>query len=332
MTDYTPSDYTAAGATPAQAASVSNQEAFAKLRAEIGKVVVGQAGTVSGLLCALLAEGHVLLEGVPGVAKTLLVKSLAAAMNIEATRVQFTPDLMPSDVMGQLVYKGGEFEFRKGPIFTNILLADEINRTPPKTQAALLESMEEGQVSVDGTSHTLPSPFIVVATENPIEYEGTYPLPEAQLDRFLFKLDVDYPEESEELEVLRRHHQGMNPHNPAATIQPVMSAATLLASRAEIKKMTVDENVLRYIVSIVRATRTSPSLALGVSPRGATALLKASKAWAWLLGKSFVTPDEVKAMAAPTLKHRIRLRSELEIEGTEADQVLSTIISQVPVP
>jgi MoxR-like ATPase len=306
---------------------------FVALRDEVGKVVVGQAGVLSGMLCALLAEGHVLLEGVPGVAKTLLVKSLAAALDLGANRVQFTPDLMPSDVVGQMVFDQGSFRFRSGPVFTNVLLADEINRTPPKTQAALLEAMEERHVSIDGESRPLPSPFVVVATQNPIEYEGTYPLPEAQLDRFLVKLVVDYPSEDEEVEVLRRHHRGLDPHDPvAAGVSPVADSEVLSTARREVEALTVEEPVLRYVIGVIRATRQSPSLTLGVSPRGAAALLKTAKAWAWLSGRSYVTPDEVKTMAKPTLRHRVQVRPELEIEGIDADRVLDGILGQVPTP
>ena len=306
---------------------------FLAIQSEVGKVVVGQSGVLSGLMCALLAEGHVLLEGVPGVAKTLLVKALAASLQLDAARVQFTPDLMPSDVLGQMVFDQGDFRFRQGPVFTNLLLADEVNRTPPKTQAALLEAMEEHQVSTDGTARVLPDPFVVIATQNPVEYEGTYPLPEAQLDRFLFKLLVDYPSSDEEVEVLRRHHGGLDPHDPlGAGVVPVANASTLKAARAEVAQIGVEEPVLAYIVALVRATRESPSLELGVSPRGAAALLKAAKAWAWLSGRAFVTPDEVKAMARPTLRHRVMLRPELEIEGMTADQVLDGVLAQVTVP
>ncbi|MCP3993241.1 MAG: MoxR family ATPase [Actinomycetia bacterium] len=285
------------------------------------------------MLCAILARGHVMLEGVPGVAKTLLVKSLAASMSLETTRVQFTPDLMPSDVIGQMVFDQGNFRFRPGPVFTNLLLADEINRTPPKTQAALLEAMEEGQVSIDGTSRPLPDPFVVIATQNPIEYEGTYPLPEAQLDRFLLKLLVDYPSAEDEVEIIRRHHHGLDPHDPvAAGVAAVADATTLAEAQRQVDATVVEEPVLRYIIDLIRATRQSPSLSLGVSPRGAAALLKTSKAWAWLNGRPFVTPDEVKMMARPTLRHRVLVRPELEIEGIDADRVLDGVLSQVATP
>ena len=311
----------------------SAREAVHALRDEVAKVVVGQEGTLSGLVAALLVRGHVLLEGVPGVAKTLLAKTVAAGLALEFRRVQFTPDLMPSDVIGQTMYeqRTGEFRFREGPVFTNLLLADEINRTPPKTQAALLEAMEERQVSVEGQARPLPAPFLVVATQNPIEYEGTYPLPEAQLDRFLFKLVVGYPTAEQEVAVLARHDEGLDPHQLSA-VRPVAGAPDLEAARREVDALRVDPAVQAYMVALARATRESPSLRLGVSPRGATMLLHASKAWAWLSGRAFVTPDEVKAMAKPTLRHRIQVRPEVELEGVTADGVLDGILATVPVP
>jgi len=310
-------------------------QAISALRAEVAKVVVGQDGTVSGIVVALLTRGHVLLEGVPGTAKTLLVKTVAAALDLQTRRVQFTPDLMPSDLVGQVVYRQveGTFSFREGPVFTNLLLADEVNRTPPKTQSALLEAMEERQVSLEGTTRPLPDPFLVIATQNPVEYEGTYPLPEAQLDRFLFKLDVGYPSASEELDVLARHDRGLDPHDIAAAgVRPVAGAEDLALARAAVDQLRVETPVLEYIVALVRATRDSPSLSLGVSPRGATALLHAAKAWAWLSGREYVTPDEVKAVAAPTLRHRMLVRPELELEGVTADGVLTGLLATVPVP
>jgi MoxR-like ATPase len=312
--------------------------AILAVRDEVAKVVVGQDGTLSGLVAALLARGHVLLEGVPGVAKTLIVKALAAAVDLDVKRVQFTPDLMPSDVTGQLILDGdgaGEarFRFRPGPVFTNVLLADEINRTPPKTQAALLEAMEERQVTTEGTAHPLPEPFIVIATQNPIEYEGTYPLPEAQLDRFLFKLAVAYPSAAQEQEVLARHDRGLDPHDTvAAGIKPVAGADDIAAARRQIQDVRVDPAVLAYIVALVRATREAPAVTLGVSPRGAAMVLHAAKAWAWLAGRPFVTPDEVKAVVKPSLRHRVQLRPELELEGTTVDGVLDGILAAVPVP
>jgi MoxR-like ATPase len=308
------------------------------VRDEVGKVVVGQQGVLTGVIASLLVNGHVLLEGVPGVAKTLLAKSLAAAFDLEFTRLQFTPDLMPSDVVGQTIIEqlpgqAPSFRFRQGPVFTNLLLADEINRTPPKTQAALLEAMEERQVTFDAVTRRLPEPFLVIATQNPVEYEGTYPLPEAQLDRFLFKLQVQYPSAEQEVEMLARHDAGMDPHDVrSAGVRPVAGPADLLVARSAIQRVRVDPAVQHYIVALCRATRESPSLLLGVSPRGATWLLRAAKAWAWLSGRDFVTPDEVKAVAKPCLRHRIAVRPELEIEGTQADAVLDGILATLPTP
>jgi MoxR-like ATPase len=247
--------------------------------------------------------------------------------------VQFTPDLMPGDVTGSLVYdaRTAEFEFRSGPVFTNLLLADEINRTPPKTQAALLEAMEERQVSVDGEPRPLPDPFIVAATQNPIEYEGTYQLPEAQLDRFLLKLNVPLPPRDQEMAILSRHANGFDPRDLSA-VQPVAGAAELAAGRAGVSRVLVADEVLGYIVDVVGATRQSPSLQLGVSPRGSTALLATARSWAWLSGRNYVTPDDIKAMARPTLRHRIALRPEAELEGATPDGVLDGILASVPVP
>ncbi|MGV8884396.1 MAG: AAA family ATPase [Microbacteriaceae bacterium] len=311
------------------------RDAFANVRTEVGKSVVGQDAAVTGLMIALLAGGHVLLEGVPGVAKTLLVRTLSHTLKLETTRVQFTPDLMPGDVTGSLVYdaKEGEFVFREGPVFTNILLADEINRTPPKTQSALLEAMEERQVSVDGESRKLPVPFMVAATMNPIEYEGTYTLPEAQLDRFLVKLVLDLPERAVEVEVLRRHAAGFNPRDlNAAGVTPVLDAAQLAEAQAAVQKVGASEDVIGYAVDLARATRQSPSVKLGVSPRGTTALLAAAKAWAWLNGSASITPDHVQAMALPVLRHRLQLRPEAELEGVSSDAILRSILQQVQVP
>jgi MoxR-like ATPase len=312
-----------------------SRDAFAAVRAEVAKAVVGQDAVVSGLVIALLADGHVLLEGVPGVAKTLLVRSMAAALSLETKRVQFTPDLMPGDVTGSLIYdaRTAEFEFRKGPVFTNLLLADEINRTPPKTQAALLEAMEERQVSVDGVPRPLPDPFMVIATQNPVEYEGTYPLPEAQLDRFLVKLNVPLPGRDDEFGMLRRHAEGFDPRDLAAAgLRAVAGPTELAAGRAAAARVSVAPEVLSYIVDLCRATRSSPSVSLGASPRGATALLRTSRAWAWLSGRDFVTPDDVKALARPTLRHRLALRPEAELEGATTDAVLEGVLATVPVP
>jgi MoxR-like ATPase len=305
------------------------------LRAEVAKAVVGQDAAVTGLAVALLCRGHVLLEGVPGVAKTLLVRAVAAALALDTKRVQFTPDLMPGDVTGSLVYdaRTSRFSFVEGPVFTNLLLADEINRTPPKTQASLLEAMEERQVTVEGSPRPLPEPFVVIATQNPIEYEGTYPLPEAQLDRFLLKLTMPLPGRDDELTVLRRHTAGFDPRNLAAAgLRPVAGPSELAAARAAAAAVTVAPEVLGYVVDVCRATRATPSLQLGASPRGATALLATSKAWAWLSGRDFITPDDVKALARPTLRHRISVRPEAELDGATADGVLDGVLASVPVP
>jgi MoxR-like ATPase len=323
-----PTVTTTAGSGDARAALIA-------VRSEVAKAVVGQDAVVTGLVVALLCRGHVLLEGVPGVAKTLLVRALSAALDLDTTRVQFTPDLMPGDVTGSLVYdaRTAEFSFREGPVFTNLLLADEINRTPPKTQASLLEAMEERQVSVDGRPRPLPEPFVVAATQNPVEYEGTYPLPEAQLDRFLLKLSMAVPERDAEVEVLARHAAGFDPRDLAAAgVRPVAGAADLAAATAAVRRTEVSRDVLAYVVDVCRATRTSPSLRLGASPRGATALLATSRAWAWLSGRDYVTPDDVKALARPTLRHRVQLRAEAELEGVTVDAVLDSVLDAVAVP
>ncbi|MCB1280552.1 MAG: MoxR family ATPase [Salinibacterium sp.] len=308
---------------------------FARVRTEVGKAVVGQDGAVTGLMIALLAGGHVVLEGVPGVAKTLMVRTLSMALHLDTKRIQFTPDLMPGDVTGSLVYdtKAGAFEFRAGPVFTNILLADEINRTPPKTQSALLEAMEERQVSVDGETRPLPEPFIVAATMNPIEYEGTYQLPEAQLDRFLLKLVLDLPERAEEATILERSAAGFNPRDlKAAGVTAILDAKQIAAARAEVATVTVSGDVIGYVVDLARGTRQSPSVKLGVSPRGTNALMAAARAWAWLTGSTGVTPDHVQAMALPVWRHRIQLRPEAELEGVSADTILRSVMQQVQVP
>ncbi len=336
MSDQSPPwGSTAPTATQLHEPSEELRAALGTVRAEVAKAVVGQDAAVSGLVIALLCRGHVLLEGVPGVAKTLLVRALSAALDLQTKRVQFTPDLMPGDVTGSLVYdaRTAEFSFREGPVFTNLLLADEINRTPPKTQASLLEAMEERQVSVDGTPRPLPDPFLVIATQNPVEYEGTYTLPEAQLDRFLLKLVLPLPERDEEIEVLSRHAAGFDPRDLAgAGLRPVATADMLARARAEVARVQVSPEVLGYAVDVCRATRRSPSLSLGVSPRGATALLATSRAWAWLSGRGYVTPDDVKALAHPTLRHRVQLRPEAELEGVSTESVLDTVLASVPVP
>jgi MoxR-like ATPase len=313
----------------------SARSALEALRLEISKAVVGQDAAVTGLVVALLCRGHVLLEGVPGVAKTLLVRTLAATLELGTKRLQFTPDLMPSDVTGSLIYdaRTAEFSFQPGPVFTNLLLADEINRTPPKTQASLLEAMEERQVSVDGTPRALPDPFLVAATQNPIEYEGTYPLPEAQLDRFLLKLNLPLPSREDEINVLTRHAEGFDPRDlETAGVSAVAGQADLEAARRAVAKTSVAPEVTGYVVDICRATRDSPSFMLGVSPRGATALLSSARAWAWLTGRDYVIPDDVKSFALPTLRHRVQLRPEAEMEGVTADSVINSILAHVPVP
>ncbi|WP_298460454.1 MoxR family ATPase [uncultured Cellulomonas sp.] len=325
----------AADAASAPAPSADLRDRLGLVRAEVAKAVVGQDAAVTGLVIALLCRGHVLLEGVPGVAKTLLVRTLSAALDLDTKRVQFTPDLMPGDVTGSLVYdaRTAEFSFREGPVFTNLLLADEINRTPPKTQASLLEAMEERQVSVDGVPRPLPDPFLVIATQNPVEYEGTYALPEAQLDRFLLKLVLPLPEREQEVEVLARHAAGFDPRDlHGAGVRPVAGADVLSRARAEVARVQVAREVLGYAVDVCRATRQSPSLSLGVSPRGATALLATARAWAWLCGRGYVTPDDVKALAHPTLRHRVQLRAEAELEGVTTESVLDTVLAAVPVP
>jgi MoxR-like ATPase len=311
------------------------RESMHRVREEIGKAVVGQDGTVTGLLIALLARGHVLLEGVPGVAKTLLVRSFSRALGLDTKRIQFTPDLMPGDVSGSLVYdaRTGEFEFRPGPVFTHVVLADEINRTPPKTQSALLEAMEERQVSTDGVTRALPDPFLVAATQNPIEQEGTYTLPEAQLDRFLLKLVVELPARDAERDVLRRHADGFDPRAlEAAGVNRATTADEILGAQRAAARVTVSDDVLGYIVDLARATRESPSVQIGVSPRASTGLLAAAKAWAWLSGYPAITPDHVQTMLAPAWRHRIRLRPDAEIEGVSVDAILSSVVQQTRVP
>lgn len=332
MTEPSPTPETA---TTAEVSEDDARHALLAVRREVGKAVVGQDAAVSGLLVALLARGHVLMEGVPGVAKTLLVRSLAAALDVDTRRVQFTPDLMPGDITGSMVIEGGqqELRFREGPVFTQLLLADEVNRTPPKTQSALLEAMEEGRVSVDGRSRPLPTPFLVAATQNPVEYEGTYPLPEAQLDRFLLKLHLPLPPRDDEIAIVRRHADGFDPRDVAAAgVTAVAGPAHVAAGAAAVARVRVSDDVAAYVVDLARATRDSPSLALGVSPRGATALLRTSRAWAWLSGRDYVTPDDVKALAHATLAHRLALRPEAELDGVAVAQVLDTAIASVTVP
>jgi MoxR-like ATPase len=332
---YSPPPGAPPAATPPPAPRSPARDALTALRHEVGKAVVGQEAAVTSLVIALICRGHVLLEGVPGTAKTLLVRSFAKALQVETKRVQFTPDLMPGDITGSLIYdsRTAQFAFREGPVFTNLLLADEINRTPPKTQAALLEAMEERQVTVDGSPRALPDPFIVAATQNPVEYEGTYPLPEAQLDRFLMKIRIDLPERDAEIEVLNRHARGFDPRDlDAAGLTAVAGPEDLERARREVAAVIIHQQVLAYIVDVVRATRLSPSLQIGVSPRGATAIMRTAQAWAWLSGRQYVSPDDVKALAFPTLRHRVSLRPEAELEGVTTDSVIESILATVPVP
>lgn len=305
------------------------------LKGEVAKVIVGQDEVVEQVLVALLTEGHALIEGVPGTAKTLLVKVLARAIGAHFGRIQFTPDLMPADVTGTNIFNmaTSTFTLRHGPIFTDLLLADEINRTPPKTQAALLEAMEERQVTIDGEAHKLSPLFTVLATQNPIEYEGTYPLPEAQLDRFMLKIIVNYPSAEEELRVVANWNAGFNARRlEDVKIDPISDPSEVLQCRAEVRGVTVEEGVQQYMVSIIRGTRSAVNVSWGASPRAAVALLLCSKALAAIRSRTFVTPDDVKDIAKPVLRHRIVLRSEAEIEGTSPDQVLEEVIAGIDVP
>jgi MoxR-like ATPase len=305
------------------------------MRSEASKVIVGQEEAFTQILIALFCGGHVLLEGVPGTAKTLMAKTLAALTGVEFKRVQFTPDLMPSDVIGTQVFEmgTGQFRLRKGPVFTNILLGDEINRAPAKTQSALLEAMEERQVTIEGERLPLPEPFFVMATQNPVEYEGTYPLPEAQLDRFLFKVIVDYAPQEVEIEVLRRYHAGFDAHRlETVGLRPVMNPGILAQCRAEIRQVQVDDGILKYVTDIAQASRKSLDLILGGSPRASISLLLAAKTWAAIQNRAYVTPDDVKFLARPVYRHRIILKPEAEIEGLTPDTAMARILARVEVP
>lgn len=305
------------------------------IRAEAAKVIVGQEDPFTQMLIALFSGGHVLLEGVPGTAKTLMAKTLAALTQSEFKRIQFTPDLMPSDVVGTQVFEIGtsQFRLRQGPVFTNILLGDEINRAPAKTQSALLEAMEERQVTIEGQRLRLPEPFFVLATQNPVEYEGTYPLPEAQLDRFLFKVLIDYAPQEVEIEVLRRYHAGFDAHHlDQAMLQPVMTHELLNDCRAEIRQVQVDDGILKYIADIAQASRKSLDLLLGGSPRASISLLLAAKTWAAMQNRAYVVPDDVKFLARPVYRHRIILKPEAEIEGLTPDTAIARLLAKVEVP
>jgi MoxR-like ATPase len=298
---------------------------------EVGKVAVGHDQTVDRILSALLVGGHVLLEGVPGVAKTLVANAVARALGLEFRRAQFTPDMLPSDLTGTMTLHGGELVFRPGPVFTSVLLADEINRTPPKTQAALLEAMEERQVTIDGQPRALPDPFIVLATQNPVEYEGTYPLPEAQLDRFLFKLELGYPDEETERSILHLRHRGVRPVT-LDDVQPVVEAGELRQAQREIDGTGVSDEVAAYVTSVIRATRTLPSVELGASPRAGVHLLGPAKAAARRGERGYVTPDDVAGVAADVLRHRLLLRPEAELERYRPDDAVRAALEAVPVP
>ena len=304
-----------------------------EIRAEIGKIIVGQADLLELLLTAVLADGHVLLEGVPGVAKTLMAKLLARTLEVPFSRIQFTPDMMPSDVLGTSVFRQntGEFEFRRGPIFASVVLIDEINRAPAKTQSALFEVMEERTVTQDGTTYAMTEPFLVLATQNPIEQEGTYRLPEAQLDRFLFKLHVGYPTLAEEVQILTGHHGGQGSTNLGA-VRPILSAADLAQLRQQVRQQRVEANILEYIAKLVGQTRAHKALYLGASPRASLALLNGAKALAALRGRDFVTPEDVQFLAPSVLRHRIMLTPEREMEGGTPDEVVKQIIQSVEVP
>jgi MoxR-like ATPase len=310
---------------------MASDSPLSRLLAALGTTVLGQPHVIADLVTAFLARGHVLLEGVPGVAKTLAARSMAGALGLQFTRVQFTPDLMPSDILGTNIFNPAENAFRlmRGPVFTELLVADEINRTPPKTQAALLEAMEERQVTIDGTSHALVPHFFVVATQNPLELEGTYPLPEAQLDRFLMRVRVGYPEADAEVAMLRGFHQreGKSP-----SVERVLDVPTLVELQRRAARVTCDESILSYVVKLIRETRAHPRVRLGASPRSAQAVLAAAKARAGLVGNDFVTPDDVKAVVPSVLNHRLLLKAEAEVEGVTPDDVLRQVLEQVKVP
>jgi MoxR-like ATPase len=309
--------------------------AFTRLAQTLNQIVVGQAAIVQQLLVALLAGGHVILEGVPGTGKTLTVKVLAQLIQAEFRRIQLTPDILPSDILGTSIFdlNSRSFTLKKGPVFTQVLLADEVNRTPPKTQAALLEAMEEQQVTLDGQSLPLSDLFWVIATQNSLEFEGTYPLPEAQLDRFLFKLVVNYPEPAAERQMLLNSHSGQQTKRlDLAKLKPILAVEHILAARQAVRSLQVSEAVVDYLLGLVQRSRQSPDLALGASPRSGVAWLQASKAHAWLQQREFVTPDDIKAMALPVLRHRCILRPEAQLDGLQMDAVIASLLSQVPVP
>ncbi|WP_396174004.1 AAA family ATPase [Flavobacterium sp.] len=309
------------------------QDSLAQIKHELGKVIVGQSKMIDQLLVSILSNGHVLLEGVPGVAKTITAKLLAKTMNIGFSRIQFTPDLMPSDILGTSVFdlKKSEFEFKKGPIFSNLILIDEINRAPAKTQAALFEVMEERQITMDGTTYQLTTPFLVIATQNPIEQEGTYRLPEAQLDRFLFKINIDYPKLSEEIEIIQREHS-LQDAGKLDQIKTFLTAAEINKYQGLVKQIIVEPNLLEYIAKLVINTRENAFLYLGASPRASIAILNASKGYAALRGRDFVTPEDIKDAAIPVLQHRVIVTPEREMEGITSQEIIRQIIETIEIP
>ncbi len=308
-------------------------EQVKKIKEEIGKVIVGQETMVELLITAIIADGHVLIEGVPGVAKTLTAKLISKIISADFSRIQFTPDLMPSDMLGTSVFnmKSSEFDFRPGPIFSNIILIDEINRAPAKTQAALFEVMEERQVTIDGITHKMKNPYLVLATQNPIEHEGTYRLPEAQLDRFLFKVIASYPTLEEEIDIINRHHQRKG-IQAISEVSAILSAQQILQFRQFAQQVHVDGNLVKYIAQIIQETRNNPMLFLGASPRASIAILNSAKAYAMIQGRDFVNPEDIKFVAIPVLRHRIILSPEKEMEGVAADEVVKQIIDKIEVP
>lgn len=309
------------------------QQTVASIKKEINKIIVGQDEMIELLIAAILADGHVLIEGVPGVAKTLTAKLLSKTMSVDFSRIQFTPDLMPSDITGTSIFnlKTSEFEFKKGPLFSNVVLIDEINRAPAKTQSALFEAMEERQITADGTTYLLPPPFIVLATQNPIEQEGTYRLPEAQLDRFLFKIEVHYPSLEQETKILTDYHSRKNTVD-LNSVSSVINASEIKNYRTKVNSLHIDDNLIAYIAKIVNQTRNNSSLYLGASPRASLAIMASSKAIAAMKGRDFVTPDDIKFVATAVLKHRIMLTPEKEMEGISTSEVIKQIIEQIEIP
>jgi len=309
------------------------QQAVEQVKSELGKVIIGQQEMIELLIISILADGHSLIEGVPGVAKTVTAKLLAKTMNVEFSRIQFTPDLMPSDILGTSIFnvKSSEFEFKKGPIFSNIILIDEINRAPAKTQAALFEAMAERQITIDGTEYEMQPPFLVFATQNPVEQEGTYRLPEAQLDRFLFKINVGYPNLEDEVKILQSKHQQKNTA-VESLVTSVLSAAQIAEYQNTIKEVIIEDNLIQYIASIVNNTRTNANLYLGASPRASIAIMDSAKALAAISGRDFVTPDDIKKVAGPVMGHRIILTPEREMEGFTAEKVVQQIVESIEVP